>query len=168
MTQDCLSQLLVTPAVTTGLLVAELRCAAEPGADFYRPRNGSDKLPGTPSELTGEDTTAPFATRTRPRDARRESARKHSGDVMVLTPAATDHLKKTVVCGLQNSGRDTRATTDAAYHGEAHLFSSSPEIGGRKTRITPPPEVSKEAAGKPQAAVVNFAGSQIRKNRGNS
>jgi hypothetical protein len=109
--------------------------AAEPTADFYVSPEGSDAWSGTLSAPNVQRTDGPFATLERARDAVWKSGKSCVGDVVVLVRGGTYRLTKTVVFGLQDSGRGDSTITYAAYPSETPVFSSGQEINEWKLWI---------------------------------
>lgn len=129
--------------------------AAESFADFYVSTKGSDAWSGTLPESNSQQTDGPFATLERARDAVRESGKSHSGNVLVLVRGGTYRLRKTIVFGLQDSGRGDSTITYAAYPDETPVFSSGQEIKNWKTVTAKLPGLQQEAVGKVQVAAVS-------------
>lgn len=152
----CLSQFLLTVVVVFSATLNTGRCvAAEPTADFYVSPNGSDAWSGTLAAPNSEQSDGPFETLERARDAVRASNQRLSGDAVVLIRGGTYRLKKTVVFGLQDSGRSDLTITYAAYPGETPVFSSGVEVDEWKPLATVPPGLPKEAVGKVKVADVS-------------
>ncbi len=147
--------LLLFTFAASATLVAVQCYAAEPSADFFISPQGSDAWSGTSSEPNAQQTDGPFATLERARDAVRESAKSRSGDVVVLVRGGTYRLKKTVVFGLQDSGRGDSTITYAAYSGETPVFSSGQKILDWERLSAPMPGLTKAASGKVQVANVS-------------
>ena len=112
------------------LMAVSLSCFASPPADFYLSIQGSDGWSGKLATPNSQGTDGPFATLERARDAVRELKKVKSSDIIVLIREGTYKLKKTVVFGLEDSGRGNATITYAAYPGETPTFSSGREITG--------------------------------------
>lgn len=130
-------------------------CAAEPTADFFVSREGSDAWTGTLSLPNAERSDGPFATLERARDAVRETIANRTGDVAVLIRGGTYRLESTVVFGLLDSGKGDSTVTYAAYPGETPVFSSGNEITEWQTVTEAVPDVPDAAIGKIRVADVS-------------
>lgn len=97
-------------------------------ADFYVSPLGSDAWSGKLADPTAEGGDGPFATLERARDAVRGLQERESKDVVVLVRGGLYRLDRTVVFGLEDSGRGDATVTYAAYPGEEPVFSSGREI----------------------------------------
>jgi len=107
------------------------------------------------AEPNAQQTDGPFATLERARDAVRDSKANRSSDVVVLVRGGTYSLTKTVVFGLEDSGRKDFTVTYAAYPNETPIFSSGRKIDGWKPVTTALPGLPKQAVGKVQVADVS-------------
>lgn len=153
MTRRCISLLAFTLLASATL--AEVQCyAAEPTADFYVSPQGADAWSGTFAKPNAQRTDGPFATVERARDAVRDSGHNRTEDVLVLIRGGTYRITKTIVFGLQDSGRGDSTITYAAYPGETPVFSSGRQVINWK-RVTAVPGLPKEAIGKVQVADVS-------------
>ena len=103
-----------------------------PKADFYVSADGSDSWSGTIASPNAQGTDGPFAGLERARDAVRDLKKRKSDDIVVLVREGTYSLTKTVVFGLEDSGKEDSTITYAAYPGETPVFSSGREIKGWK------------------------------------
>ena len=158
MTKRFLQQLVFTLQFAGAMLATGLCPAVEPTADFYVSPSGSDTWSGTLPEPNVPGTDGPFATLQRARDAVRESGKNRSVDVVVLIRGGIYRLNKTVVFfGVQDGPTSDATVTYAAYPGETPVFSSAQEINGWNTLVDAPPQLPKEAVGKVNVAVVDFA-----------
>lgn len=125
-------------------------------ADFFVSPKGSDAWSGTLPEANGSGSDGPFATLQRARDAVRELQRTQEAerDVLVLVRGGTYELKKTVVFGVQDSGRGDAMVTYAAYPAETPVFSSARQIEGWERVADVLPGLPMQARGKVLAANV--------------
>ena len=104
--------------------VSETFCLAdEPAADFFVATNGSDDWSGTLAAPNSQATDGPFATLERARDAVRKLDNR-SKDVLVLVRGGTYPIDKTIVFGLEDSGKGDSTVTYAAYPDETPIFSA--------------------------------------------
>ncbi len=101
-------------------------------ADFYVSTQGSDDWSGTLEIPNSAGTDGPFATLERARDAVRDLKKNTSDDIVVFIREGIYTLEKTVVFGLEDSGKGESTITYAAYPGEMPVFSSGKEITGWK------------------------------------
>lgn len=122
--------------------------AAEVTADFYLALDGSDEWSGTLAAPNVQGTDGPFASLERARDAVRELKKDKATDVVVLIRGGTYQLDKTVVFGLEDSGKGDATVTYAAYPGEIPVISSGREIKGWKQVNGELPGLPKVAQGK--------------------
>ena len=111
-------------------------------ADFYVSPSGSDVWSGTLPAPNEQLSNGPFATLERARDAVRKLRETRPGNIVVLIRGGTYRLEKTILFGLQDSGKETP------------IISSGEEIGNWKTLLEVPPGLPKEAAGKVRGANV--------------
>ena len=132
----------------SALMVASVCRAAVPAADFYLSPRGSDEWSGTLSVPNAQGTDGPFASLERARDAVRVLKKKKSTDIVVWVREGTYRLEKTVVFGLEHSGKGDSTITYAAYPGETPVFSSGREIKGWKKVSGKLPGLPEEALGK--------------------
>jgi len=130
-------------------LMAASSCnAASMNADFYLSTNGSDSWSGTLAAPNAERTDGPFASLERARDAVRDLKKSKSTDIVVLIREGTYPLAKTVVFGLEDSGKGDSTVTYAAYPGETPVFTSAQEIKGWKKVADTLPVLPEAARGK--------------------
>jgi len=115
--EDKMKQLMILMAA---LMVGSACSAAPTKADFYLSPTGSDDWSGTLSERNAQGTDGPFATLERARDAVRDLKRSKSTDIVVLIRKGTYRLEKTVVFGLEDSGKGKSTVTYAAYGPKTH------------------------------------------------
>lgn len=127
------------------LTVGVLSGAEEATADFYLSPTGSDSWSGTLATPNAQGTDGPLATLARARDAVRELKKEKATDLVVFIRQGTYRLDKTVVFGLEDSGKGDATVTYAAYPGETPVFSAGKEIKGWK-------KVGQNLAGLPKAA----------------
>lgn len=136
--------------VMLALLIASGRPAAGSSADLYLSPRGSDDWSGTLSVPNAQGTDGPFASLERARDAVRVLKKRKSTDIVVWVREGTYRLEKTVVFGLEDSGKGDSTVTYAAYPGETPVFSSGREIKGWKkvtARLPGLPECRKRTVG---------------------
>lgn len=136
-------------------LTVSLCDAAETSADFYVATDGSDAWSGTLAEPNAKRTDGPLASLERARDAVRELKQNRSDDTVVLIRGGTYRLSRTVVFGLEDSGRGDSTITYAAYPGETPVFSSGQGIDEWKPMNADLPGLPKAAIGKVQVADVS-------------
>jgi len=134
--------------VMSALMIASGRPAAASSADLYLSPRGSDDWSGTLSVPNAQGTDGPFASLERARDAVRVLKKKKSTDIVVWVREGTYRLEKTVVFGLEDSGKGDSTITYAAYPGETPVFSSGREIKGWKKVSGKLPGLPEEALGK--------------------
>ncbi len=137
------------------LCAAGLCHAAAVQADFYMSPNGSDQWSGTLAEPNARGTDGPFASLERARDAVRVSKKTNPADITVLIREGTYALDKTVVFGLEDSGKRKQSITYAAYPGETPVFSSGREITRWKKVLGKLPGLPDEARGQVLEASVS-------------
>jgi parallel beta-helix repeat protein len=136
-------------------LTVSLCDAAETSADFYVATDGSDAWSGKYPEPNAQRTDGPFASLERARDAVREHKQNPPDDTVVLIRGGTYRLSRTVVFGLEDSGRGDSTITYAAYPGETPVFSSGQRIDEWKPVKADLPGLQKAAIGKVQVADVS-------------
>ena len=141
--------------VMSALMVASVCRAAVPAADFYLSPRGSDDWSGTLSVPNAQGTDGPFASLERARDAVRVLKKSKSTDIVVWVREGTCHLNRTVVFGLEDSGKGDSTVTYAAYPGETPVFSSGREIKGWKKVTAKLPGLPTEAQGNVWVAEVS-------------
>ena len=136
-------------------LTVSLCDAAETSADFYVATDGSDAWSGKYPEPNAQRTDGPFASLERARDAVREHKQNPPDDTVVLIRGGTYRLSRTVVFGLEDSGRGDSTVTYVAYPGETPVFSSGQEIDEWKAAKADLPGLPNAAIGKVQVADVS-------------
>ncbi|MGB2821921.1 MAG: right-handed parallel beta-helix repeat-containing protein, partial [Phycisphaerae bacterium] len=127
-----------------------------PKTDFYVSVDGSDTWSGKLASPNAQGTDGPFASLERARDAVRDLKKSKSDDLVVLVREGTYSLTKTVVFGLEDSGKRDATITYAAYPGETPVFSSGREIKDWKKVSGKLPGLPKKALG--QVWVANVSG----------
>jgi len=150
--EDMMTKQLIVMSV---LMIASGRPAAASSADLYLSPRGSDNWSGTLSVPNAQGTDGPFASLERARDAVRVLKKKKSTDIVVWVREGTYRLEKTVVFGLEDSGKGDSTVTYAAYPGETPVFSSGREIKGWRKVTARLPGLPAAARGKVRVADVS-------------
>lgn len=142
-------QLIILLSLIIGSTSCKAQETTETLADFYVSINGSDTWSGTLDSPNAEGTDGPFATLVQARNAVRDLNKNQSKDVVVLIRDGFYQLNKTVVFGLEDSGKDEFTITYAAYPNEKPIFSSGKEMNDWQ-------KVTTEIPGLPDAAKGNI------------
>ncbi|MGJ8592740.1 MAG: right-handed parallel beta-helix repeat-containing protein [Aquaticitalea sp.] len=139
------TQLILFLTLIIGCTCCMAQKTSESNADFFVSIKGSDKWSGTLESPNAEGTDGPFATLEQAKNAVREFKKNNSKDIVVLIRDGFYQLSKTVVFGLEDSGKDEFTITYAAYPSEKPIFSSGKQINAWE-------KVTNELPGLPDAA----------------
>ena len=118
-------------------------------ADFYVSTDGSGDWSGSLPEPNAQRTDGPCASLEQARDAVRRLKRDlPDRDVVVLVRKGLYRLSKTILFGLEDSGRGDATVTYAAYPAERPVYRAAREIRGWKKVPSTFPGLPKKARGK--------------------
>ncbi|MDA7917100.1 right-handed parallel beta-helix repeat-containing protein [Akkermansiaceae bacterium] len=143
-----------TPLLMLRFLALFFSCVLlSSAADFYVAPTGSDTWSGKLAEPNEEKSDGPFASVERARDAIRDL--KSEQNTVVQLRDGHYRLSKTIVFGVQDSGKGDATITYEAYPEEKPTFTSDVEITNWQKPATPIPHLPKAAQGKVWVADVS-------------
>ncbi|MDO6597945.1 right-handed parallel beta-helix repeat-containing protein [Oceanihabitans sp. 2_MG-2023] len=141
------TKLIIFLSLIIGCTSCKAQNTTEYHANFYVSINGSDTWSGTLDSPNAEGTDGPFATLVQARNAVRELNKSQSKDIVVLIREGFYQLDKTVIFGLEDSGKGLQTITYAAYPNEKPVFSSGKQINGWKKVTVDIPGLPNNAKG---------------------